>query len=545
MSKFSGSVGNVMKGIVRAFLRYPISIVAAFAMAVFASIQNEDYTIFEAKFFQSLMLALTFGTALGMVISATIQKFAIEFEVKVILYIAGIGAILATFFALYFTSDAINEEIVPRLVALSAICILVFLVIPSLKNSRYDFNDTIFMNLKAFFISGIYALVILLGLYAISFAVQSLIYTELTRTIYMHIGLLSLFLWYAFYLGHFPYFCEHETDAAIERAIRQPKFIEILNQFILIPIMAIMSLVLAVWVGRILIFQSWPTFELVAGIFSFYSVIGILLYILVSSFELRISKLYRRIFPIVGLLFLLFEGVAIFNQVKDRGLSISNYFVALIWLGAVASLIFFLFIKVKRNRVVAYILAVLTVVSVTPFIGVQDLPKNVNAALGVKVEEPWREPDPVVEKMNRVWLALEKTAIDLTGYSYSLNVLGNLNDGTEKNEFIIANNQDSYIVKYIDEYGFGKIPIIQVKKNNEIIVEQDFSVYAQNLVEKYGTERSIADPKKLPVSEMSVVIEMEGVRLKVIFDTINIETYPVDSSRNYYGLGVSQILVGF
>jgi len=543
MSQFAKSVENTLMGIGRAFLRYPISIVAAFALAVVVSIQNENTQFFEEKFFQSLLLALTFGAALGMFLSAAIQKFALGIVGKIIMYLAGSGAAVAAFVALYFTSDAVLEEIIPRLVALSVLCVLGFLVIPSLKNSRYDFNDIIFMNLKAYFISGIYALVILLGLYAVAFAVQSLIYTEMSSTIYAHIGIFSLFLWYAFYLGHLPEFSEHEVDATIERAIRQPKFIEILNQYILIPLMAILSLVLAIWMVRILVFQAWPTFELVAAIFSFYSVLGILLYILVSSFELRISKLYRRIFPIVGLLFLAFEGAAIFNQVKVYGLSILHYFVILIWLGSVASLLFFLFIKVNRNRVVAYILAALTVVSVTPVIGYKDLPKTISNALGKnEVQNVKPAPKPVALNMNRVWLSLEKAPIDLKGYAYSLNVLSDFRD---KKEYLISNNQESYSVKYIDSNGNSKIPRIQVERNNASIIDQDLSSYIRTLVEKYGTMRSMEKPKPLHVSEMSVLSEKAGIKLKIIFDFIRIEEYPSDSSQNYYGLGVSQILVGF
>jgi len=544
MSKFSGSVGNVMKGIVQAFFRYPISMVAAYILVLIGSIYVEDNNFFEAKFLTSLQISLMLCGAIGMVLSAAVQKYVIEFEVKIILYISAIGGSVATFLVLYYTDEAVNNEILPRLGALVIICFLLFLVIPSYKNFKYDFNDTVFMNLKGFFIAGIYSLVLLLGLFAVVGAVQMLIYPDLTHTIISHIALFCLFLWYAFYLGHLPHFSEHEADAAVDRAIRQPKFIEILDQYILVPLMGLMSLVLIVWIGRILIFQSWPVFGMVSGIFSTYSILGILLYVLVSKKELRVSQLYRRIFPIFALIFIVFEGFSAWKEISKTGMSTYSYFVILILLGSVAASIVFIFNKVRCNRLVAYILIVMTIVAVLPFVGYKELPKNVNAALGVKVEERWREPDPVLEKANRVWLELEKTVIDLKGYSYSLNVLSDL-DLENKKEYKIPNDLADFYVKYIDSYENGVIPRIQVKKNNDLIIDQDLSEYIRNLVEKYATVQSKEEPRQLPVSEMSLIIEKEGIRLKVIFDTINIETYPVDSSRNYYGLGVSQILVGF
>ena len=380
MNKVLQAVTDVFKGGVRAFSRYPVSIITAFIVAVISSIYIENITFIEGKLLQSLQLSLIFGGVLGMAISASIQKFEVDFKNKIFMYTMGIVTIAGVFFSLYLPSGDLNGVTISRVVAATIIFYIIFLVIPSYKNEKYDFNQTIFMNIKAFFISGIYGLVILLGLYFVAFAVGSLIYTEMSSNIYGHIGILSLFLGYAFYLGHLPYFCKDEKDEIIEKAIKNPKFIEILIQFILIPIMVILSVVLLIWVGRILILQTWPEFMLVAGIFTAYSLFGILIYMLVSHYEAPISKVYRKIFPFAALIFLVFEGIDISLQISKSGIKTDVYFIILAWLFAVTSCALFVFVNAQKNRVIAYVAIGLIVVSVMPVVGVKDLPLNMQTA---------------------------------------------------------------------------------------------------------------------------------------------------------------------
>ena len=548
MSKFAKSVENIFRGIGKAFFRYPISMVTAFLVALIGIIFVGDIGFFEIKFLTALQVSLLLCGAIGMVISALIQKFELEFEVKILMYIATVGIAAAAFSALNFNDVAVNIEILPRLGALMIICFLVFLVIPSYKNDKYDFNDTVFMNLKGYFIAGIYSLVILLGLYAVTFAFQSLIYSDLSSKVYAYIGLFSLFLWYAFYLGHLPDFSERETDAAIDRAIRQPKFIEILNQYILVPLIGLMSLVLIVWIGRILIFQTWPTFGMVSGIFVTYSVLGILLYVLVSKKELKVSQLYRRIFPIIALVFLGFEGYSAWKEFVMNGLSTFTYFVVLILLGTASASIVFIFNSVKRNRFVAYILVVMTVISVTPVIGYMDLPGNENFAIERNYMKD-NYPDPNDKstnlKVDYIIINVKDEPLDITGYKYSLT---SINDFSE--EFLVFNKKDHYLISFESNEiydGKGDFPRIRIKKNGVNYVNQSMEEYLRGMFNKYkkvGTMYS-ENERALSSKLMSYAFEKEGLKIKIFFSWMRMDKEIGKTVPFSVGVAVSQILVGF
>jgi hypothetical protein len=83
----------------------------------------------------------------------------------------------------------------------------------------------------------------------------------------------------------------------------------------MIPIVLMLSVVLLLWALRMLLTQQWPQFEQLASIFSGYVLLGVWLTIMVANAQHGLARFYRRVFPLVAILFLLVEAVAIVRQV--------------------------------------------------------------------------------------------------------------------------------------------------------------------------------------------------------------------------------------
>lgn len=375
MRSFLKAIINILKRGGFAFINYPVSMFFAICLAFLSIWMIYSAPLTNYKLFYSLQWTFAFGAFLNMalcVISKKVDGRQSSFIT------ANIGALListGTFFAIYFAKgSSISENSMTRVLAATVISFLVFLFVPTFKSRKIQYNQMIFMTVKSFFIAAVYALVIMLGFFFVAFAVQSLLYEKMSNDIYSYISILSGLLGYAFFLGYFPDFLKEEdaSDERIDKAIKQPRFAEILFQNIMIPILAALTIVLLIWSIRILITRVWPDYSQTIAIFTTYSLVGIFLYLLVSSYDNIIVRLYKRIIPLTTLLFLAFEAYTIINRISLFGVKPAEYGVSFLWLFAAVSSVIFIFIPVRGNRVTSYVAIALIAVFVMPVIGASD-----------------------------------------------------------------------------------------------------------------------------------------------------------------------------
>lgn len=375
MNRFSAAIQKILKRGGMAFVLYPISMIFAAALAIVSIFRIFQEPAANDKLLSSLQLSFALGVLLGMaliVIARKINERQIEFlGANVFTLLICIG----TFFALYLPQDAmINENSTVRVMAAMAISFLTFLFVPTINGKLLDYNRMFFMTIKSFFIALIYGLVLMLGFFFVAFAVQQLLIPELTDKTYSYIAIISGFLAYAIFLGYFPRFkkIEEDDDVTIDKLSQQPKFAVVLFQNIMIPILAALTLVLFIWSLRILFTGNWPVYEQIIGIFTAYSLFGILLYFLVSSYDTLTVSLYRKIIPIATLVFLAFEAYSIVTQINMYGVKPLEYAIVFLWIYAMITSVLFLFLPISKNKVPSYIAIFLIAVFVLPVVGAND-----------------------------------------------------------------------------------------------------------------------------------------------------------------------------
>ncbi|MDD2233523.1 MAG: DUF4153 domain-containing protein [Desulfitobacteriaceae bacterium] len=388
MNVFIRSVSQVFKGAVKAFKTSPTAIINALAFAIVTMIriqlnwpQQEAYNFL----FNCLHWAFAFGAVFSLAVITAAQSRSDKARAVLIANILGIIAAVITFLLLYMFGGKTPVFAESRYTMLSGLAIsrvgvgilvslFAFIYLAGYPKDQSDFARSFFMAQKAFFIALIYGLVIEGGTSGVAGAIQALIYQGMSQKVYMYLATLSGFLAFTIFIGYFPDFRKGKVDEQREIAQKQPRFIEILFEYIMIPIVLILSVVLLIWAGQTVMGGMKSSFMRLSGIATAYAVGGIWLHVMVTRYETGLAKFYRRIYPIAVLVILAFEAWAFINQLQKTGLQMVIYSFIVIWIIALISSVMLLTIKAKAHSLIAALICIMAIISVLPVVGYHALP---------------------------------------------------------------------------------------------------------------------------------------------------------------------------
>ncbi|HWQ71939.1 MAG TPA: DUF4153 domain-containing protein [Desulfitobacteriaceae bacterium] len=388
MNIFIRSVLQILKGSGKAFQTSPAAIINALAFAIVAMIRIQlDWPQQEAYnfLFNCLHWAFALGAVFSLAVITAAQSRSNQARAVLIANFLGIIAAGVTFLLLYMfggTNPILAESRYPVLSGLAisrvAVGILVslaaFIYLAGYPKDRSDFARSFFMTQKAFFIALIYGLVIEGGTSGVAGAIQALLYRDMSEKVYMYLATISGFLAFTIFVGYFPDFRKGKVDEKREVAQKQPRFIEILLEYIVIPIVLALTVVLLIWAGKTVISGLGSSFIRLSEIAAAYTVGGIWLHILVTHYETGLAKWYRRIYPVAALIILAFEAWAFLNELQKTSLTMIIYSFIVIWIIALGSAVLLLIIKDKAHPAIVALSCLMAVFSVLPVVGYQALP---------------------------------------------------------------------------------------------------------------------------------------------------------------------------
>jgi hypothetical protein len=388
MNVFFRSISQILKGAAKAFQTFPAAIACALAFAIVTMIRIQlDWPQQEAYNF--LFNCLHWAFALGAIFSLTAitaaQSRINKSSAFLFANLLGAAVAILTFLALYWfggTNPAVTGDRYAMVTGLAAIRVgvamlvsfIAFIILAGYPKEQSDFARSFFMTHKAFFIAFIYGSVIMSGASGVAGAIQALLYRNMSEKVYMYIATLAGFLAYCIFVGYFPDFRKGQTDERREVAQKQPRFIEILFEYITIPIVLAMTIVLLIWAGKTILTGMGSSFVQLSSIATAYAVGGIWLHVMVTHYETGLAKFYRRIYPIAALVILAFEAWALLLQLQKSGLKITEYSFGVIWIIALAAAVLLLVLKAKAHVTIAVLTCIMAVISVLPVIGYQALP---------------------------------------------------------------------------------------------------------------------------------------------------------------------------
>ena len=233
---------------------------------------------------------------------------------------------------------------------------------------------TIFMIEKSVIISGIYGFVLLAGTAAVAGAIQGLLYPAMSFKVYQHLSSMIGFIAFMLFLGYLPDFSKGEEDAIRREREEQPRFIQLLFSYIIVPITLALTVVLLLWTVRIIFQGVGENFLRLSGIATTYTVVGIWLHIMVREADNALAKFYIKIYPIATLIILAFEGWAIFNQLRNYGMQTTEYYFVIVWIVAIIAMIL-LVMKMQKSYAIVLAMTMFSMIfTVLPIVGYQSLP---------------------------------------------------------------------------------------------------------------------------------------------------------------------------
>ena len=388
MNSFARSIMQIVQGAVKAFTTFPAAIACAAAFTAVTMVriyldwpQQKDYLFL----FNCLHWSLGFGAIFSTTAITAVQSRYNDKQAFILANIVGIIAAAIAFGSLFIwggraaevgqiSTNVLSDLAEMRMIVGMSVSLLAFLVFAGWPKEEPDLSKSLFMTHKAFFISTIYGFVLWGGIASVAAAIQALLYQGMSYNVYSYIAALTGFLTFTIYLGYFPDFRNAESDERRVVAERQPRFIEILFGYIMVPIMLALTIVLLLWAVRIVTEGVWPSFMRLSGIAASYAIGGIWLHTMLTHHEGKMSVFYRKYYPFTALVILGFEAWALVVQLGKYGLKTTEYYFCLTWIFAVVSVILLVLFKAAAHRKIIALIAVLAICSVLPAIGYNVLP---------------------------------------------------------------------------------------------------------------------------------------------------------------------------
>jgi hypothetical protein len=378
-------------GLAEVFIRFPITVILLVALVINNTIKISN---FRYDSYSVLLLALAVGIFLSLVLELIYEGFLRIPAIKLISAILSAGAVLFYYWIIREVDTATSI----RTIVILFILIIFFLWIPSLK-SEVNFSESFIVSFKAFFTAFFFSFILFCGIALILQAINVLI-LPLSSNAYAHAANITFLLYGPIhFLSLIPFYWTasggategdelQKTDEAVagrpdeqevlsyrirssryrdrlRKAVEVPKFLESLITYVIIPITAVFSVILLLYIIMNITDNFW-TNNLMEPLLISYSITVILVYLLSGKLDNKLSKGFRRIFPKVMLPIVLFQTVASIIKIREMGVTYGRYYIILFGIYAAIAGFIFCLVPVKRIGIIAPILIITAFISILP-----------------------------------------------------------------------------------------------------------------------------------------------------------------------------------
>lgn len=157
----------------------------------------------------------------------------------------------------------------------------------------------------------------------------------------------------------------YEMKASADKTLQPGKLLENLISYVFIPITAIYTVILLLYIIINITGELW-TDSLLEPLLVSFSIIVIVVYLLASNIDSAIAKLFRLVFPKVLIPVVLFQTVSSAIKINEIGITYGRYYVIIFGVFATIAAIIFSILPIKSNGIIAPILIALSILSILP-----------------------------------------------------------------------------------------------------------------------------------------------------------------------------------
>lgn len=390
--------------------RYPITIVFFLLSAIFTSYHIGSDGLDNIG---EILFSFALGAALFMMLQMVFERFYNDKKIRFVF--AGL-AILASI--LYYISVELliesfsTEQAIKTMVLLFALSVS-FMWVPVIK-SKLGFGDSFIVVFKAFFTVVLYSGVLYLGIALIIMAINRLI-VHVDSEAYAHVG---VFIAYVYAPIHFlsliPIYPRSssspdpedegkdndtgdELTKRLNKAIEASRFLEGLISYIIIPITAVFTVILLLYIIMNITGDFWKD-NLMEPLLVTYSITVITVYLLATVIRSKAAVYFRRIFPKVLIPVVLFQTLSSILKIGELGITSGRYYVIMFGIFATICAILFSIRPDNKNTIIAPILIILSLISITPFVDAFSISKRnqINRLTNVLEKNDMLKDDKIV-----------------------------------------------------------------------------------------------------------------------------------------------------
>ncbi|MFS0646966.1 DUF4153 domain-containing protein [Siminovitchia sp. 179-K 8D1 HS] len=357
---------NKLMGIVQAVDRYPLSMLFLVAIATINAVSIQKEAEHDSKYLFTFIV----GAMLSVVSQQVYERFCTKASQRFML-MGGSLLLAAGYYLAIRSAPVFNIEISTKTAVAMFALLMAFIWVPSIK-SKVTFNESFMSAFKAFFITALFSAVLAGGISSIIFAIDQLLFS-ITYKAHSHAMniIFSLFS-PIFFLSFTPRYpgkkdADQSTEALekVEKAVSVPKMLEILISYVIIPLTAVYTIILLVYVLLNFRGDFWAN-NLLEPMLVSYTIIVILVYILASSLDNQFAALFRKIFPKILIPIVLFQTIASILKISEAGVTHGRYYVIMFGIFALMAGILFSFFPVKKNGWIAAVLIIFSAISIIP-----------------------------------------------------------------------------------------------------------------------------------------------------------------------------------
>lgn len=356
LDKIFRGIRTSLERLYKSVIRFPESLALITTAMIILILMNHN----EFKFtddVQRLVFTLVLGFFTFLSFRALIScGYLKRLSIKLI-----VMATLAVWLIVYYVYlfPEFSPVSVIRYIAITLASALIYLIIPFVKR-KGGFEGFINRLLSSFFITYLYAFVLFIGVAAIIFTIDQLFAAKINSKVYLDIFIIVAGIFSpAYFLSGVP---EREEDYDYSDYTRP---IKVLLFYIVMPILAIYTLILYVYFAKVLITATWPQ-GMVSNLVIWYAIITagvIFLTEPIKAHNMWSSKFVKfmpiSIIPLLGMCFL-----AIGIRIQAYGITESRYYVVVTALWLLGVMLYWIFKKEHRNMYLAASFAIIAILTV-------------------------------------------------------------------------------------------------------------------------------------------------------------------------------------
>ncbi|EEY35581.1 DUF4153 domain-containing protein [Pseudoleptotrichia goodfellowii] len=357
---------NMKKGIER----FPITIlfsVVIFGILVYMIHQEGDIASSLEERLNKILTLLGIGLPMTATLELIREKYFPDKNKLFSRVVEGtVTLIFLYIIKLQYLGHAFIESDFIRLFFIGVIFTILFFFIPVIgrKKDAEKYIETVVVNV---FVTKVFSVVLYLGLIAIIGAVDVLL-INIDNKVYLYTYMFSVFIFaMTFFLSRLK-----EVNENLEEYQTNIVF-KTLLKFIIIPLILGYTLVLYLYLGRILIQMKMPK-GVVSHLVLWYTTFSLFVMIMITPMAEtdKIISEFKKNFPKISIPLILLSFVAIFQRIGQYGITESRYYIVAVAVWLLFCIIFYIF----RTKVTVIMISAIAVIFVTlyvPFVNAESI----------------------------------------------------------------------------------------------------------------------------------------------------------------------------